>query len=129
VRWRPAAPLALVAVLALASIPGDLSGAPRLAIHLAMTTLVAACTVREDHALRAALAWTPIERIGAVSYGVYLYHLIALDLVVRIGGASTSNTLRFLGCALLSVGIAEISYRVLETRFLRLKGRFEAVGR
>jgi peptidoglycan/LPS O-acetylase OafA/YrhL len=123
---RVAAPLALLATLALASVPGDLAGAPRLAIHLAMATLVAACVVREDNALRSVLAWPPIDRIGAVSYGIYLYHLIALDLFQRVAGNSESSAIRFAACALVSIAIAEVSYRVLEMRFLELKRRFEA---
>jgi peptidoglycan/LPS O-acetylase OafA/YrhL len=130
VGMRAAGPLALAAVLALASLPGGVEGAPRLAVHVAMTALVAACVVREDNGLRALLSARPAARIGAVSYGIYLYHLIALDLVRRIVGDGASNPVRFAACLALSVLIAEISYRVLEMPFLRLKGRFEAtVGR
>ncbi len=130
-RWaaaRSAAPVALGAVLLLAAWPGNLSGAPRLAIHLTMTALVAACVVREDNGLAGALRFGPAARIGAVSYGVYLYHLFAMHAVGRLGeafGGVESNALRFVGTLAVSVAVAEISYRGFESRFLRLKARFE----
>jgi len=126
-RWfgsRAAAPLALVAVIALACIPGSLSGAPRLAIHLAMTALVAACVMREDNALRRFLTLGVVARIGVVSYGIYLYHLIALHGVRQLLGDDTNNFVQFLACALSAFALAEISYRLLESRFLRMKSRF-----
>lgn len=128
---RAAAPLALAAVVALAAIPGSLTGAPRLAIHLAMTALVAACVVREDNGLRGLLALRPIARVGAVSYGIYLYHLIALHVVMKLGGwvgIGGHNVAQFAATLLVSVGIAEASYRLLEARFLRLKARFASGG-
>jgi peptidoglycan/LPS O-acetylase OafA/YrhL len=125
-RW--AAPAALALVLALAASPGSLTGGPRLAIHLAMTGLVAACVVREDNGLASALRFGPAARIGAVSYGVYLYHLFAMHAVGRLGdvlGGVESSALRFGATLALSVVVAEISYRWFESRFLRLKTRFE----
>lgn len=125
-RW--AAPAALALVLALAAWPGSLTGAPRFAIHLAMTALVAACVVREDNGLAGPLRFGPAARIGAVSYGVYLYHLFAMHAVGRVGdafGGIESNALRFAGTLAITVAVAEISYRAFESRFLRLKARFE----
>ncbi len=127
---RIAAPLALAGIGLLASIPGPLTGAPRLGLHVAMGALVGACAIREDNGLRALLTLRPLTHIGAISYGIYLYHLIALHFVLALGGAflMRSNVVRFLTCALLAVAIAEVSYRVLEVRFLRLKTRFEAMA-
>lgn len=123
---RAAAPFALAAVVAIASVPGGLEGMPRLALHVALTALVAACVLREDNGLRRLLAWRPVARLGAVSYGIYLYHLVALHGVHRLLGAASSNAVLFVSCAAVSVVFAEISYRVLEAPFLRLKPRFEA---
>ena len=39
--------------------------------------------VREDHLARRVLAFGPIARLKMISYGVYLYHMWGIHLVVR----------------------------------------------
>ncbi len=122
---RAAAPLAFVLVVALAAWPANLAGLPRLSIHLAMTALVAACVLREDNGLARILELRPIARVGAVSYGVYLYHLIAMHGAAKLwGSVPPPHVARFAATLGLSVVIAELSYRCFEARFLRLKTRF-----
>lgn len=120
----------LVMVVLMAWPNDDISGLHRLAIQAAMTVFLASCVVREPHALRGALGWKPVARLGKVSYGVYLYHLVALALVnagmARLGvdvGAVTA--VLTLGLAFL---FAEVSYRFWETPFLKLKDRTPAAG-
>jgi peptidoglycan/LPS O-acetylase OafA/YrhL len=90
-----------------------------------MAALVAACVVREDHGLRRPLRLWPIRRIGAVSYGIYLCHLVVQHFVTP-GLARvhvTSQGLTF-ACVLAgSWGVAEVSYRYFESRFLALRAR------
>jgi peptidoglycan/LPS O-acetylase OafA/YrhL len=122
------APLVCVAVLALlVNLPAaDISGWQRLSIQLAMTALVCSCVVREDHLLQRFLAWPPIRRIGAVSYGMYLFHVLALyavgKLLVQLG--ADRPLLRFALCLALTYAIAEISFRLLERPLLGLKRHF-----
>jgi peptidoglycan/LPS O-acetylase OafA/YrhL len=139
--WRAAAfllrsslsPVFALAIVALAlCYPGsDISGWPRLAIHGSLAVLLAACVVRDNHALAPVLSWWPIRRIGMVSYGIYLYHLVvywpAAKLLTLIGVHS-----KFLLFALVVAGswvTAELSYRFLEQKFLMLKKRYSPVGR
>lgn len=127
VGWRLAPAFAAGLVLLAASHPApDISGWPRLLIHWAILTLVASCVVRERHALSRVLALWPMRRIGAVSYGIYLFHLIVMHFVtkaLRAAGAS-SDAVAFAANALASWGVAELSYRQFEARFLALKSRF-----
>lgn len=124
----PLAPLAaLAALLLVASHPAsDISGGPRLAMHWAILLLVAACVVRERHALQPALTSWPMKRIGMVSYGIYLYHLIVMHFVAKaLHAADVSwGPAVFLANALASWGVAEASYRLFEARILALKSRF-----
>jgi peptidoglycan/LPS O-acetylase OafA/YrhL len=119
------APLILMfGLLALVSVlPDDLRGLPNLAIHLAMTASLASLVLREDHLLAPVLAWRPVARVGEISYGIYLYHLIGLHLanvlLSRLGLAAPWSIL--LLYAAISIGIAEISFRSLEAWFLRLR--------
>ena len=106
----------------------DISGWPRMAIHWSMVSLVACCVVQERHALAPVLRWWPVRRIGAVSYGMYLFHLLVrhwADLGLRHLGFSSDLTL-FLATALGAWGVAEVSYRLYESRFLALKERLSA---
>jgi len=67
-----------------------------------------------------------MRRIGVVSYGIYLYHLVVMHFVSK--GLSTvareQGFATFLGTALATWLVAEVSYRFFEVRFLALKLQF-----
>lgn len=124
---RVAAPLCLAAIAVGVSVPGeDLAGAPRLLLQTLFGALVAACVLREDNGLRSALTIRPLARIGTVSYGVYLLHMLALralaPLEAQLGGLSSTG--RFALALALSWLLAEASFRTLERWFLRRKDRW-----
>ena len=125
---HPLAPLAALALLAATlCYPGaDISGWPRLSIQIAMLILLASCVVRENHVLAPFLTMRSLARIGAVSYGMYLYHLLVYSpvskMLDRAGVASTYAL--FAGVTLGTWITAELSYRLFEARFLALKARF-----
>lgn len=132
-RATPLAALALIALIAQLG-PFDMRGLQNLAIHLLMTLTLMALVVRERGALQAVLVCQPLVRIGQVSYGIYLYHLIALDLTARIGirlgipgllGEGPALWLLLVAYSLLSWAMAEVSFRTLEAWFRRFrpKGR------
>lgn len=114
--------LLLLLVVLAAVLSTDLRGLPNMAIHLVMTASLASLVVREDHLLAPVLGWRPVARIGMISYGIYLYHLVGLSIVAilfrQLGITSTWLTLLLYSA--LSVVIAEISYRSLEAWFRRL---------
>ncbi len=105
----------------------DISGFPRITIHLSLLVFLAACVTHERHVLTPVLRLWPIRRIGAVSYGIYLYHMLARH-VARAGmifAGFDSQFLFFLGNAACAWMLAELSYRFYESRFLALKSRWE----
>jgi peptidoglycan/LPS O-acetylase OafA/YrhL len=69
------------------------------------------------------LSWRPLSRLGKISYGVYVYHLpllwITFSLVSPTGPAA--RVLLFIGWAAATIVVAQLSFRYLETPFLRLK--------
>ena len=81
--------------------------------------------MREQNSLTPVLTFAPIRRIGQISYGLYLYHLIGLDLVNRfMPTALTANPyFVFVSYFAVAVAIAEVSFRYYETPFLRLRYR------
>jgi peptidoglycan/LPS O-acetylase OafA/YrhL len=126
---RPAPLVALVLVLVVASWPGDdITGWPRLLVHLAMTALVGAAVVREDHLLMPLLRLPPLVRIGALSYGIYLFHMLCRHAAkAMLGSLGVPQLIALTGLTLaLTWIVAEISFRFYEARFLRLKDRFSS---
>lgn len=118
--------LALVVTgLAASAPPEDVSGLPRLLIHGCLVVLVASCVVRESHALRPTLTFRPLRRLGNVSYGIYLYHMLVLDVVSRLQQALrlSGSGWTFLMLLAGSWLVAEASFRWFEARFLALKER------
>ncbi|RJQ70152.1 acyltransferase [Pseudonocardiaceae bacterium YIM PH 21723] len=91
-----------------------------------LTALVAACVVREDHGLAGVLRLRPVDWIGRVSYGMYLLHLLVLDVVTKVLGV-TPPPVRFVLVSGLTVVVASASYRWFESVFLRRKERFAVV--
>lgn len=123
---RGAAPVLFALLLILCEVlPADLRGLPNLAIHLVMTAMLAALVLREDNGLAPVLRLRPIARTGEVSYGIYLYHSIGLwmanALLPHLGlGTPWAVQLVY---PLISILIAEISFRTLEAWFRGLRAR------
>ncbi|MEM7272672.1 MAG: acyltransferase [Actinomycetota bacterium] len=123
---RLAAPALAAGLLVLMALPNEVTslvGVHRLAIHLAMTALLAALVVREDHPLAGALKQRPLVRIGAISYGIYLLHMFVRHVVVEMLGLDFSSVPLglFVVVGIGTVIAAEISFRLFESPLLRLK--------
>lgn len=97
-----------------------------LASYALMTLLVGACCVREDHLLARVLKSPVLVSLGKVSYGLYLFHVLCLNVVERAFAAAGlgSRGAIFLATVLISWGVASLSFRHFEQRWLALKTRF-----
>lgn len=71
------------------------------------------------------------SRIGRISYGCYLYHWAIWTVIVgRNILSDRQRGISFWGvivCFVITVIVSELSYRYLETPFLRLRKRFQVV--
>ena len=102
----------------------------RVSIQLTMALLVASAVARPDHALAAIFDLALLRRIGAVSYGIYLLHLLVMVWVRQFLAAHHRPAAWLLPeTLLLSYVLAEMSYRFYESPFLRLKSRFSPQAR
>ncbi|MEM9267705.1 MAG: acyltransferase [Pseudomonadota bacterium] len=125
---HPLSPLICFAILTCAIIwlPQDLRGWPNLVVHSLMMLTLVSIVLREDHVLARPFAWGPVARIGVISYGLYLYHMIGRHIGVELVGALNlpaalapwAQTAVFVAA---SIVIAEISFRTFEAYFLKLK--------
>lgn len=132
--WRYAPPAAFVALLiALQETPPVLLGWPNLLIHSLMACCIASVVVRENNILAPLLSWPPVARVGMISYGIYLYHLVGR----HVADIATSRMalpaelyapIMTLLLVVFSIAIAELSFRYFEQYFLKLKTR-RNVGR
>lgn len=70
--------------------------------------------------------------LGKISYGLYVYHLLAISLFSYLPASFASKgaigfMLRLSGKMALTILLAALSYQFFESRFLRLKRHFEVV--
>lgn len=79
----------------------------------------------------------PIRLVGIISFGMYVYHLLALSLSFKLVSQLSSTfdpssniqswLVYFISAVTICVMMAWASYHVIERPFLRLKGRFSIV--
>jgi peptidoglycan/LPS O-acetylase OafA/YrhL len=124
-RWAAAFWLGIL-VLLCNVLPSDIRGIGRPLVHVVMLLLLTSSVIREDHHLAPPLCWKPVARIGALSYGIYLLHQVAIAVVERACAALGLHDALLLFALGLggSVLLAALSYRFYESPFLRLKARF-----
>jgi peptidoglycan/LPS O-acetylase OafA/YrhL len=110
-RWHVAVGwLGLVGVFALAALwPAD----PGLGAQILFIPAAAIVSTLAVAGCPTILAWRPLAFVGRISYGLYLWH-----------GLVIWWSLPWPVAVPLSIGIACVSYFLLEQRFLRLKDRF-----
>lgn len=123
---KAAPPIALgLLIVLLQLLPGDLRGLPNLALHLTMAVVLASLVMREDHLLAPVLRWRPVARMGEISYGIYLYHLIGLHIatVGLTAAGMTWGPVVLVTYSLVSFVIADISDRTLERFFRGFRNR------
>jgi peptidoglycan/LPS O-acetylase OafA/YrhL len=68
-----------------------------------------------------------LRRLGKISYGFYVIHMLYFDFAKNYYGRFARHNLAIefvVGCFLLTYLLAELSYRYYETPFLRLKDRW-----
>ena len=119
---RHATPLAMLAVGALICEPVG----PPLLLDLALATLVATTArARGRGIVERVLMLPPLAHVGRVSYGIYLFHVPLIGLVVRVFPGLRAQPGPLFVCALaLGTAAASLSYRLLEAPLLARRERF-----
>lgn len=112
-----------LAALTIVNWQGAANAGWYLAQSLIFTLLLASCVIRHDHGLAKFLNTKVLVRIGVVSYGMYLLHMLAVNAVRTISPrlGIDNQLLIFVFAATLAYLAAEISYRNFESPILRLK--------
>lgn len=119
--WRAAAPCLLLLSLFWLCIPAT----PYLSLSVTLAALVGAVALRPDNGLAWLLEWSPLRKLGVLSYALYLLHVTALGLVRRFLPQFAEQALVVFGLGLpLSLLFAEVMHRAVEQPCLRLRSRF-----
>jgi peptidoglycan/LPS O-acetylase OafA/YrhL len=101
------------------------------ALNIAYTAAVAAlmaCVLLGDGWLQRLLRSGPLVFVGQLSYGIYLVHMLCMYPIprlipsVRLGGLA--NAIGFVLACLLSVGVAWVLHRLLESPCIELGRRW-----
>lgn len=95
---------------------------PELVSYALMALLVGACVANERNGLAWLLAWRPLASLGRVSYGVYLFNMICINLVEKVTHAGPLVV--FPIAVLFTWALAWCSFEFYESRFLALRDRF-----
>jgi peptidoglycan/LPS O-acetylase OafA/YrhL len=127
-----AALLVLAALLHLDALqPDAVVGALVPWLDLLFAAWIAAVWLNPGSAAVRWLAWRPLAYIGRISYGIYLYHMLAWFLTWEVllenldGWPRVAKYgVRLCVYGALSVGMAALSYYAVERRLLSLKERF-----
>lgn len=96
---------------------------PHFFVNLMMASLVTAVCIREDHVLRPLLGSAAAQYIGMISYGMYLLHVLPMNVAERILKLS-HPVAEFLVVLPLTVIGATLSYRLFERPFLKRKAAY-----
>ena len=88
--------------------------------------LVVVAVAETDSVLSRALAHPGLRRLGRVSYGLYLWHLLVFSAVRRWVDPAVPVVPRLLLALAISAGCTAISWTVVERPALRMKRRFTA---
>jgi len=107
-------------LLAVALLIWRTPSVPEPVMHVVLMALTAACVVREDHALARFLRLPAVVHVGTVSYGIYLMHMLCHNAVERVLARLDLGLapLDFALTSALAIGVATLSHRHFERRFL-----------
>ncbi len=93
-----------------------------LVINLATAAAIIAVLVTPDNAIKVLLRHPLAVAIGKRSYGIYLYHILAINIIRHLFDPAAE--LVSIGALALTMLMAFASYRLVEAPALRLKDRF-----
>ncbi|OJH34776.1 acyltransferase family protein [Cystobacter ferrugineus] len=100
---------------------------PLVVSSLLFTALTVAMCIRPRHVLAPLVEHPALRYVGSISYGIYLMHMLALNLVRRLvphDVVPSPLVVHYVLTLAVSIGLATLSYRYFESPFLRLKNRF-----
>jgi hypothetical protein len=106
-------------------------GLPWLGTLVSYPVVAAAATAIVLGSIGIGLRLRPLEYLGKISYGLYVYHQMCIWIVDRylpVRNGVLHACLREVAALALTVAVSAVSYALLEKPFLKLKQRFDYVN-
>lgn len=88
----------------------------------AATAVIVLALAENVSGLKAMYEWAPLRLIGRVSYGLYLWHVLALRIVSHFLHTKQPVVLALEGLVLTAIAVG-LSWQLVEQPFLRLKAK------
>jgi peptidoglycan/LPS O-acetylase OafA/YrhL len=101
---------------------------PDIAVQTLLAVLVLSLVVREDTGLHPVRRWRPLAFVGTISYGIYLMHMLAANLVRPVIGHQRGIAV-FAATIPVVLVVAYVSFRWFETPIRALAHRDPATRR
>lgn len=122
---RGSAIVLLAGAIGLLAGHGALGAFDAAMFDLLCMLLVGAAVIRPDNDLAPLIRLPGIVHIGVVSYGLYLLHMLAANVVKMVGAKAglSDGVPLFVGTLLLALGLASLSHATFERWFLGLRTR------
>ena len=103
-------------------------------IHLVLSVLflIIILNISTNPTCKIKLTNSILEYLGTISYGLYMYHLMLIPVIVALaknylnytGNGFIENSLVYLLSVLISIVFSAISYKYFESYFLKFKKKF-----
>jgi len=106
-------------------------GLPWLGTLVSYPVVAASATAIVLGSIGIGLRMRPLEYLGKISYGLYVYHQMCIRIVdkyMRVQNGILHVCLREVAALSLTIAISAISYTLLEKPFLKLKEKFAHVN-
>jgi peptidoglycan/LPS O-acetylase OafA/YrhL len=100
-----------------------------VAVSVFALMMVAPLWVEKGGHMSRAFSWAPVAWLGAVSYGVYLWHWPVIQWLGVPGAHGAGAVVRGTLAVALTLGIAALSYYLIEQPILTGRGLGQHVGR
>lgn len=91
-------------------------------VNIITAAMIVAVVTTPDNPVRRLLAHPVAVAVGRISYGVYLFHILAISVVRRY--LDPPAEVLSVGALILTLVVATLSYRLVEAPALQLKERF-----
>jgi len=124
--------LFIITALVISIQTNNILGIGQLLVHICMALFLVACVLCERNPIRYLLQPKIVQKIGQVSYGMYILHGqfwgLTLKIVsfIPIAGIHNSRITFSIVFTAITFAAALVSYHTLERFFLNLKKRFNS---
>ena len=102
-----------------------------LSLFIGLATSLFLFAVIKSEFLKKIFSINVLVYLGKRSYGLYLYHMLGLEvgkiMVKKISFLPANDIMTFIISMTFTIVVSIISYKIIETPFLKIKKRFEVI--